>query len=104
MRAFRRLAVFAGGWTIEMAEEVCGFDPLAPEHVLDLLAGLVDKSMVVAEDGRYRLLETMRQYAQEKLLAAGESEPTRDRLAAWRSSWPSAPGRTCCGVPNRPGG
>lgn len=63
----RRLAVFVRGWTLEAAEAICG------EGVLDLLTGLVDKSLVVAEsldgeEARYRLLETIRQYANEKLL------------------------------------
>lgn len=73
----RRLAVFAGGWTFEAAEFVC------PKHdVLDLLAQLVNKSLVVvdndgSESRRYHLLETIRQYAREKLLEAGESFEVR---------------------------
>jgi predicted ATPase/class 3 adenylate cyclase len=80
---FRRLAVFAGGWSLEAAEGVCG----EAVEVLDLLTGLVDKSLVVAEghsgEERYHLLETLRQYAGEKLLAAGEAELVRDRHRDW---------------------
>jgi predicted ATPase/DNA-binding SARP family transcriptional activator len=77
---FKRLAVFAGGFTIEAVEEVCS------EDILDLLLRLVGKSLVVAEadDGggdRYRLLETLRQYAREKLVASGEAEEIARRHA-----------------------
>jgi hypothetical protein len=82
---FRRLAVFAGGWSLEPAEGVCS-EGLG-DDVLDLLTGLVDKSLVLVEgqgaDARYRLLETIRQYAGEKLLAAGEAEAVRDRHRDW---------------------
>jgi non-specific serine/threonine protein kinase len=83
----RRLAVFAGGWTLETAEGVCAGDGLAAEDVLDLLVQLVNKSLVVAEDRggewRYRLLETLRQYGWEKLQEAGEEVALRDRHLAW---------------------
>jgi predicted ATPase/class 3 adenylate cyclase len=74
---FRRLSVFAGGWTFEAAEAVC-----ADLEVLDLLPQLVNKSLVMAEDEaagkRYRFLETIRQYARDKLLEAGEAEEVRN--------------------------
>jgi hypothetical protein len=78
----RRLATFAGGATLEAAERVCAGPALpgpAPDEVLYLLAGLVDKSLVVADeldgDGvRYRMLETVRAYGAERLIAAGEDE------------------------------
>src|SRR5262249_41289423 len=62
----RRLSVFAGGWTLEAAEAVCADENLAADAVLELLAHLVDKSLVLVEESgegevRYRLLETMRQ-------------------------------------------
>ncbi len=73
---FRRLAVFAGGFTLEAAEAICASDGIARDEVLDLLAHLVDKSLLIVvergEEPRYRLLETVRQYAREKLEAAGE--------------------------------
>ena len=76
---FRRLAVFAGGWTLAAAEEVCAGEDIDEAAVLDLLTSLVDKSLVVAEerDGatRYRLLETVRQYARDRLLESGEGRP-----------------------------
>jgi non-specific serine/threonine protein kinase len=79
---FRRLAVFAGGWTVEAAEAVGAGDGLAPEEVLELLLRLIDKSLVVAEDGRYRLLETVRQYGRERLAASGEADAVYKQHAA----------------------
>jgi predicted ATPase/DNA-binding CsgD family transcriptional regulator len=73
-QVLRRLAVFAGGFALDAATAVCG-----PGGVLDILARLVDKSLVVAEDGRYRLLETIREYAGTRLAEAGELNPARDR-------------------------
>ncbi|MGB7873842.1 MAG: adenylate/guanylate cyclase domain-containing protein [Anaerolineales bacterium] len=79
---FRRLAVFVGGWTLEAAEKVCSGDGVDEYEVLDLLAQLVDKSLVIAEerDGniRYYRLETIRQYAREKLLETDESVVVRN--------------------------
>jgi non-specific serine/threonine protein kinase len=84
---FRRLAVFAGGWTIEAAEEVCVGERIAKDSVLDLLAELVDKSLVVMEEqgaqARYRLLEVVRQYGMEKSRAAGELAALHCRHATW---------------------
>ena len=75
-----RLAVFANGFEHASAEEVCGTDPLTPEDVLDLLTSLVEKSLVLTEerkDGmRYRLLETIRDYAVEKLTQRNEFAAT----------------------------
>lgn len=80
-RVFRQLSVFAGGWSFEAAQAVCGEGIDA--EVLDLLTHLVDKSLVVfeeeAEEGRYRLPETIRQYARDKLFESGEAEPVRNR-------------------------
>jgi predicted ATPase len=81
----RRLAVFAGGWTLEAAERV-GADPIVDVlEVVDLLTHLVEKSLVQLEaDGaRYRLLETVRQYANERLEEAGEKSQTRTRHLAF---------------------
>ncbi len=73
-----RLSVFAGGWTLETAETVCAGDPIEEGETADLLSSLVDKSLVVAETkgsaGRYRLLETVRQYAGDRLLER-QAEP-----------------------------
>jgi non-specific serine/threonine protein kinase len=87
-----RLSVFAGGWTLEAAEAVtCGEAPIPAqpgthdEAVVDLLTKLVDKSLVVYEDrageARYRFLETVRQFAGERLEASGEREALRRRHA-----------------------
>ena len=86
--AFRRLSVFAGGWTLEAAETVCAGGGIDEGEVMDLLASLVDKSLVLVteqRDGeaRYRLLETVRQYALEKLEESGEAGEVRGRHAAW---------------------
>lgn len=93
----RRLSVFSGGWALEASEKVCADAPagvekpdaLAPAgmveewEVIDLLTGLVDKSLVVYEEkggaARYRLLETVRQYAADKLTESGEREAFRSR-------------------------
>jgi predicted ATPase len=83
----RRAAVFAGGWTLEAAEAVCAADAVAPEAVLDLLAGLVAKSLVQATTrsgaARYGLLETVRAYAWEHLKASREAEATARTHAAY---------------------
>ena len=74
----RRLAVFAGSFGLDAAEEVCGEQPLDRGEIVSLLGRLVDKSLVHVEEGagehRYRLLETVRQYAAEQLVEAGERE------------------------------
>jgi predicted ATPase/DNA-binding CsgD family transcriptional regulator len=84
---FRRLAVFAGGFTFEAAESVCVGEHVERDEVLGLLSHLVDKSLVlVAEEGgeaRYRLLETVRQYGWEKLSESGEEGQLRERHAGY---------------------
>lgn len=86
--ALRRLGVFVGGFGLEAAEAVLGsFDDVDPDEVLDVVGHLVDKSLVVLEDtGRYRLLETMRSYALDRLLDAGEADSAREAHAAWALS------------------
>jgi predicted ATPase len=80
----RRLAVFAGGFTLESAEAVCS-QGMKRSDILDLLGRLVDKSLVTVEQEsitgatRYRLLETIRQYALEKLMGTGEAEAIRNQ-------------------------
>jgi predicted ATPase/DNA-binding CsgD family transcriptional regulator len=98
---FGRLAVFAGGWTLEAAESVCAGsggetapaqrstpDDVPAVAVLDLLARLVDKSLVVGETGqggtvRHRLLETLRDYGRERLAESGHEPAVRARHAAY---------------------
>jgi predicted ATPase/class 3 adenylate cyclase/DNA-binding CsgD family transcriptional regulator len=79
----RRLAVFMGGFELDAAQVVAGGDEVASYQVLDMLTLLVDKSLVVAEIARgrtrYHLLETVRQYAQEKLGESGEADVLRGR-------------------------
>ncbi|MGH3030346.1 MAG: ATP-binding protein [Gaiellaceae bacterium] len=75
----RRLAVFQEGWSLEAAEGVCLESDSS--DVLDLVSGLAERSLVVAEDGRFRMLETIRVYALERLAEAGEEEAMRERHA-----------------------
>jgi predicted ATPase/class 3 adenylate cyclase len=96
---FGRLSVFVDGWTLEAVESVCSAGPVRGEGVLDLLEQLIHKSLVTSEETqtekqeptggplrypargslRYRMLETMRQYANEVLVESGESDALRDR-------------------------
>jgi predicted ATPase/DNA-binding CsgD family transcriptional regulator len=91
-----RVSVFIGGWTLEACEEVCGddrrtashtMDNLNRERVLELLGGLIDKSLVFAEpaaDGmRYRMLEPLRQFALERLVEQDAASTMRRRHATW---------------------
>lgn len=83
-----RLSVFAGGWSLEAVEAVCG-EPMAAtdQDAFTTLLQLVDKSLVVVDDTptgrRYRLLETLRQYGQEHLQESGEKEATQERHYLW---------------------
>ncbi len=83
----RRLAVFAGAFGLEAAEDVCAEDPLRRSEVVALLGRLIDKSLVQVEEGsgdrRYRLLETVRQYAVERLEEAGERSAFERRHRDW---------------------
>jgi predicted ATPase/class 3 adenylate cyclase/DNA-binding CsgD family transcriptional regulator len=86
-RVLACLGVFVGSFSLSAAEAVTGSEAVDPYVVLDCLDKLVDKSLVQAEpDGdepRYRLLETIRQYATERLFDAGAVEAARDRHLAW---------------------
>lgn len=83
----RRLSVFSGGWSLTAAEAVCSGDPIEPWEVLDLLSGLTDKSLLVVEFStgatRYNMLETVRQYSQERMLEHGGGDFWRARHVAW---------------------
>jgi predicted ATPase/DNA-binding NarL/FixJ family response regulator len=79
----RRLSVF-WGWNLEMAEQVCAGDAIEPGQVLDLLAALIDKSLVTLDgevygNARYRLLDTIKEYASDRLSASGEESAMRVR-------------------------
>jgi predicted ATPase/DNA-binding NarL/FixJ family response regulator len=84
---FRRLSVFAGGFSLEAAESVCAGEKLERDEVLELLSNLVDKSLVIMREeggeGRYRLLETVRQYGWEKLSESGEAGQVWERHAGY---------------------
>ncbi len=103
----RRLSVFAGGWTLEAAEQVCTgtsdvHPQLYPEDIFDLLSSLVDKSLVITEhldeEVRFSLLETIRKYAHEKLVDESSAEQIRSLHLAYyvglvRSQEPEIRGR-----------
>jgi predicted ATPase/class 3 adenylate cyclase len=86
-KMLNRLGVFVGGFTLDAAESVIKDDEFANYEVFDGVASLVDKSLVIADrssgETRYRLLETIRQYALERLDADGTADETRRRHAAW---------------------
>jgi non-specific serine/threonine protein kinase len=82
-----RLSVFAGGFELDAVEGICADDRLAAADVLDLLAALADKSILIADHGpggvRYRLSETLREYGQERLHQSGEYTTLRRRHRDW---------------------
>jgi non-specific serine/threonine protein kinase len=85
---FQRLAVFAGGFTLEAVETICAGDYIERREILDGLARLVSKSLVVAKileqrEARYYLLETIRQYALNLLRESDEESKSRDRHLNW---------------------
>lgn len=85
-RAFNRLAVFQGGWSLTAAEAVLSDASLGAGEVLDTIGRLVERSMVGVERGaatRYRMLDTLRQYATERLLATGEHDAMSQRHAEY---------------------
>ena len=76
----QRVSVFRGGWTQEAAEAVCAGDGIEQVEILDLLSKLIDKSLLALDEhSRYHMLETLRQYADDKLLESNQSEKLRDR-------------------------
>ncbi len=85
---FRRLAAFAGSFDLHAVETVCPGGSVPAEEIPDLLARLVEKSLVAIDDvspreRRYRLLETVRLYARDRLTEAGEQQPMSDAHARW---------------------
>jgi predicted ATPase/serine/threonine protein kinase len=83
-----RLSVFPAGFTLEAAERVCGADGINPEDIVDIVSRLVNKSLVGRENQgaggrRYRLLDTVRHYARERLTESGALVRLRDRHLAW---------------------
>jgi non-specific serine/threonine protein kinase len=85
-KLLNRVSVFAGGFGLDAAETVCGWNGLDSFEVLDLLSPLVDKSLVVPHEvagvARYTLLETIREYAGDRLRDAGEGDAQAERHAA----------------------
>jgi predicted ATPase len=82
----RRLSVFSGGWTLESAQSVAGFEPLDEFDIFDSMEQLVNKSLITvkhhqADEARYGMLESIRQYARDRLFATDEGEAIRDRHA-----------------------
>src|SRR5262249_12543214 len=101
---FDRLSVFSGGCTTDSARRVCSGGAVSEERVLELLGGLADRSMLVADKNsepktRYRMFETLRQFGQERLAARGESEAVRQRHLDWAINFaesypaPTGPGK-----------
>jgi predicted ATPase/DNA-binding CsgD family transcriptional regulator len=84
---FRRLAAFAVSWSLAAAEQVCSGEGVAADEVLDVLGALRAKSLIGADEGtdttRYRMLETVREYARDRLRAAGEENAILRRHASW---------------------
>jgi predicted ATPase/class 3 adenylate cyclase len=84
---FRRLSAFVGGCSLEAAEAVCAWDAIDSMDVLDILTRLVDKSLLVADmdadEGRYRQLETIREYARDQLIESGEAPEALRRHRDW---------------------
>jgi predicted ATPase/class 3 adenylate cyclase len=85
--AFRRLSVFAGGWSVDAAEAVCAGGGIDATSILDLLTSLVDKSLAIVEERHglawYRLLATVREYASERLVEANEAHMVRRNHSNW---------------------
>ncbi|WP_433179665.1 ATP-binding protein [Actinoallomurus sp. CA-150999] len=82
-----RVSVFAGGLDLEAAEAVCVGEGIDRHDIFDLLAGLVDKSVLICEEhagrARYRMLETIRQYGRDRLVESGEEQRLRYRHRDW---------------------
>jgi predicted ATPase/class 3 adenylate cyclase len=95
--ALARASVFAGGCTLEAAEAVLADGDVGAEDVLDLVSGLIDKSLLIVDrtrsETRYDMLETVRQYAEDRLVDSGEAEAVRTRHARWYAGFARSAGR-----------
>ena len=87
---FRRLGTFAGSWTARCAESTCSDDRLSPQHVIRALSALIEKSLVATESEqaflRYRLLESTKLFARQKLAKSGEEPTIRTKHAQWMAT------------------
>jgi predicted ATPase/class 3 adenylate cyclase len=98
--AFGRLSVFAGGFSLDAAREVCSDGSLAADDVVTTITQLCERSMVVYDDdggpvARYGLLETLRQFGRDRLIERGDGPSVRDRHLAWAVAFAeSAPQQT----------
>jgi predicted ATPase/class 3 adenylate cyclase len=94
---FERLSVFGGGCTLEAAETIIPDEDLPADDVLELLASLIDKSLLTANRSRsmtrYEMSESVRQYAQERLVASGAADAVRNRHARWFGGFARDAGR-----------
>ncbi len=94
---FARMSVFAGGGTLNALEAIVADDDMSADVVFDVVASLVDKSLVLADrshaESRYEMQETIRQYAQERLVESGEAEAVRARHARWFADFARRAGR-----------
>ena len=90
-KVLQRLSVFTGGWTLEAAEVVCAGDGVETAEVMDVLSNLIDKSLVIVDKAdhktRYRLLETIRQYAREKLAETDAIDEIKTRHLNYFVQW-----------------
>jgi len=88
---FQRLSVFVGGWSQEAAETICSTQDLSRSAIFDLLAQLADKSLIIAEpadnETRYRFLETIREFAREKLAESGQIPAIQNGHLAYFAQW-----------------
>ncbi|MBX7043542.1 MAG: tetratricopeptide repeat protein, partial [Ignavibacteria bacterium] len=82
---WNRLSVFSGGWKLEAAEKICSGDPIAEDEIIELLSGLTEKSIILYDEitERFRMLETIRQYGDEKLIERNEFEVIRSKFIGY---------------------
>src|SRR6202795_560724 len=101
----RRVSVFAGGWTLAAAEHVCTGDGIEKSDTIGLLTSLADKNLIITEEHegatRYRMLETVRQYALDRLRETGEEAQWRNRQFAWVLALAEASFEPLCGREQR---